>query len=77
MTYSDQNDDSLKQTEMPVTLLIPNPRMGYFKSQISFMQVARLIYFMALLGQQKNQVELHSVIKECDYKVTRTSIKLA
>ena len=53
---------------MPVTLLIPNPRMGYFKSQISFMQV---------LGQQKNQVEIHSVIKECDYKVTRTSIKLA
>jgi hypothetical protein len=43
---------------MPVTLLIPNPRMSFLKGQISFLQVARLIYFLALLGQQKNQIEL-------------------
>ena len=61
---------------MPTVLLVPHPRVAHSKSQVSFMNIARLIYLLTLLGQAKPTIDLASVIREPDYQITRSAIKL-
>ena len=61
---------------MPTMLLVPHPRLSFSKSQVSFLNIARLIYLLSFLGQAKPILELGSVVRESDVQVTRNSIKL-
>jgi len=61
---------------MPATLLIPHNKLLATKNQISFVQIARSIVFLSLLGHQKVSAKLQSVIKEQDFRVNKSSIQL-
>lgn len=62
---------------MPVVLFVPHPRMNVSKNQISFFQIAKMIYLLALVGcSQRPQIQA-SVIQESDYTVQRYTLQLS
>jgi hypothetical protein len=57
--------------EVPLTLLIPHLRMQL--KTINFYQIAKLVYFLALVGC-KTHPDLKPVIKEHDFAISKTHI---
>ena len=53
---TDSPEEIKTQVEMPTTLLLPNFRLVHNRAQISFIQVAKTILVITLLGQSKPQL---------------------
>ena len=58
------NDSTKKSQEMPVTLLVPDPRNQTARVCLNFSQIVKSIMLLAYLGQKKSSKHLKDVAKE-------------
>jgi len=62
LSQPQETEDPSKVIDMPVVLFVPHPRMNVSKSQISFYQIAKMIYALALVGcSQRPQIQANVI----------------